>query len=102
MSDLVERLREDHKDYCKAGRVGERMTNHCMVRRQDVKAAVDTIEELEAFKAISVALQTRIAELEAIDTAQQARIQELEVGMAFLADAIENGDEIEFIPEKKQ
>ena len=43
----------------------------------------------------------RIEELEKIDAASQARIQELEIGVAFLTDAIENGDEIEFIPEKK-
>ena len=46
-------------------------------------------------------LQARVKELETIDTASEARIQELEIGVAFLTDAIENGDEIEFLPEKK-
>ena len=46
-------------------------------------------------------LKARIEELEKIDTAQQARIWELESGMHMLADAIQRGDEIEFIPEKK-
>ena len=43
----------------------------------------------------------RIEELEKINTASEARIWDLEASLQFVADAIENGDEIEFIPEKK-
>ena len=42
-----------------------------------------------------------IEELETINEANLTRIWELESGMQLLAEAIENGDEIEFIPEKK-
>ena len=71
MNDLVKRLRETY-DFC-------------------LEELLQTTDEAA----------DRIEELETINEANLMRITELEVGMAFIIDAIENGDDVEFIPEKK-
>ena len=90
---LVEQLREYANDPVYAP---NELINEAADRIEELETKVEAYRENKAGQYLK-----RIEEMEKIEAAQIARIVELEVGMAFIIDAIEAGDDIEFIPEKK-